>query len=156
MLLHGDAAAGRVPDIEPPLHEAVVRQSFAERPALHRQAMAEAVHDEHGLRVNERRDLGRDGFRVTVAADRDALAVGYFKRRGGLGVDPQHVFRHLLSQHGIVGGMSLGVHRAAAEGQAELAFRRMLRRIVRHKGGQTLVFELFGDDLELAAGGWDL
>ena len=127
MFLKGDGAAGRVPDIESALHEFVVRQAPAQGPAFHGQGMAEPMNHENSIRMDRIRDLGLNGFRIIVLADHDRAVVGYSQGLGGVGIDPEYVFRHLLEKQWVIDRMPLGVQGASAECQPELPFGRLCR-----------------------------
>ena len=80
------------------LHEIVVRQPASERPAFHRQGVAETVNHKHCFRMDKLRDLGPDIFGIAVLAHGHAVAIGNTQLLRGPDVDPQRVFGHLLEQ----------------------------------------------------------
>ncbi len=131
MLLIGDGAAGLVPFVQAALHELVVGQAFAVGAGFGREFMAKTVDYEDGIGMDHGGDFGFDGFAVAVLGDFQGVAVADAQFFCGCGVDPENVFGHLLCEHGVIDSVALGVGGAAAEGQAELAFGRGFRRLVR-------------------------
>jgi hypothetical protein len=64
VFLVGNGAAGPVPFIQTAAHEILVGDALAEGAALNRQAMAEAVDNEHRLRMDQVGNLGNCRFRI--------------------------------------------------------------------------------------------
>ena len=123
MFLKGDASPCRIPDIQTPFHELIIRESFSVGSGLHLQGMSESMYDKNRLGMNEIRYFSPNYFRISVLTDPDQPSVCDSQLGGFASMDPQKVFRHLFRKQGVVDSMALGVNRAPAESQPELPGR---------------------------------